>query len=461
MSQSNKKSILFLIVFALVSIGLTFLAVTIVNKGNHKVVEKGNDPSVGEDKKEVIKSDGLGIKSLDEKYQLNDLHFILKEEKQLDKIESIDRYPIEIRYYEIEGLKDKSIQKSINQKIKDTVYSSIHKERLEDGEFDYIDVEAYIESSYANVLSIEISSSADCIYDINELIENGYNKKSDQKTVYLNFDLNTGNEISFTDLFTNDASLRTILSQSAYYTFAQEYLYDEEYFNEDLTVDMDDVDYSSIEDRVLKVLQNFDSSKNYPFFFSEAFIVVEIAGETISIDMRNFADQIAIYHRFLSTENLFEEDTSQILYVFVDAYPLYDAYKRIDELADNYFLETQVVLEDASIPPSEYEEYILEVKNIAQETQKYLNDHPDEAIVLAISSSVYEDENGEITHDMITVTAKMSKDYYEKTFAGKVKEWERGDKYDGSFIGASLISFLMDEENDPNISVVVNGLEGY
>lgn len=434
MFQLNKKNIVFLSFFTIICIAITALAIFVTN--NIEILPTTFN----------IKSDGLGIKSLEDRYSIQPLEIISKEE-------IIEDLPVQINYFEIDGLKNKSIQDKINKEIKNVAFSKYNQDELDENNVRNLYIYVGCMGNFANVLSVVIYKN----------VTNYDGEFFDDAAIGLNFDLNTGKKLEFKDLFTNDANLKSIISTSAYMTFAREYLdyypddYEEEYWDGDMTK----IDYSNIEDKVLKVMQNFDKTVNYPFYFDEKNIFVNINGEEIRIEMYNFYNQIAIYNRYLTKDNIFNSLSETELYVFMKHEMDYVPYRRVEKINDNLFVDLQIFswLGSDVNANLDLEKYKKEMNKQVLLAEEYLANHKDEAIVLAFEKmiiiDVYTDDMAE--ENFIT-TATMSKDYFAKTFFPSILNWEQTSTLWDSSLAFNL---YYTHQDNPNINIKIDFPEGY
>lgn len=460
MSRSNKKSILFLSIFTLICVVITAGAITVTNNALSKQAEQEPDPpkeTVNTTEPVTVEPDGLGLKSLEERYAIQHLNIIYKEEYPEGLVDG--ESPVQISYIQIDGLRNIDVQNKINNEIKSVALSQYEKGELKNNNLEYAYVNAYRMGDFANVLSVRVSKDA-------------YGAEAENQTykfIGLNFDLSTGEQISFWDLFTNDANLKSIISQSAYMTFARQYLGyypdsseddDFDYFNWD--GDMNDIDYSEMEDRVLKVMQDFDKNASYPFCFDEKNIFVNINGEEIIINMRDFYNQIAIYNRYLTEENLFNTESTNDIYVFMQAAEWCFPYRRVEKIGDNLFVDLGVLswLNDDATAALDIESYKNEMEKQVASAKEYLDSHRDKAIVLAFQKYLSGDEEIASEENFI-LTVTMSKEYFDKTFFPFVLDWEQ-NSIEISLGDTNLATFLYDrKKNDKNIKMEIDFPEGY
>ncbi len=315
-------------------------------------------------------------------------------------------------------------------------------------------------SSFSNTLSIKISK------------EYRYENKSEEEEDFigLNYNLKTGEQIKFSDLFTNDAGIKNIISQSAYHTFATEYLYKYAqiiYSDEEISWDgdMNNIDYSEIEDRILKVLQHYNKNNNYQFCFDEREVYVIIGNEVIEIEMRNFYTQIAIYNRYAKYDEIFEEEPTKQFLVFVLKDDSGTMYRRVEKIGDNLFIDVQIVnwAEEDKKQFVKPEKYIQDVEKEIKECEDYVNSNKDSAIVFAFLEDLsYNETDKKVDNTIYKAKATMAKQYYQDTYLEKVLDWEQTEKLEPDYTGIHLVTLLNDSsENDKNLKVdMVNpGLE--
>ena len=196
-----------------------------------KEVEPKDEPT------NIITKDVSGI---DKKgtYNQNDLKL---EEKR------ITREKAEITYFEIYGLKNKIIQDSINDEIRETALN-YYKEDIKDlNEVINVSVRMNKMANYSNVLSIEL-------YYVAKKDDNGDGLYDGFKG--LNYDLTTGEKISFEKIFTSDAPMQDILRQSAYYSFVEN-----GELEMNLAGDLIVKDYNDIEDKVIEFLDLYKNKE--------------------------------------------------------------------------------------------------------------------------------------------------------------------------------------------------------
>lgn len=365
-NQFAKKTILFLLIFSIICVGIT--AFLIYQKENSNVLEKVENKSENNEniikkeknnKKQVEKCEGL--KAKDDTYKINNLKII---EKSIEEDSKLN-----INYFEIDGLKDLRLQQKINDRVKNTVMSMYIPEELEDKNIVSIFITARLEANYGNVLSIDIQKSTTYLQH-NDI----YNEEET-----ININLINGEDITFEELFLKDAPIKNILSQATYESLIEEVPFDED---EVFLSDMSKKDYSEVEDELFLVMQYYNSHEKIKFSFSYNYISVSIREHLIIINMEEFYDQIAIYTRYKDAKNIYDGkyDNSQEILVFTcEPDSSIYSYYNLEKVSDNLFVKIEI-----KKPEEEYSGvYVKELEkcksNIIKRIEEYKNSNDGKA----------------------------------------------------------------------------------
>ena len=316
-----------------------------------------NDTDIKDFIKMVLNVKEIDRVKLSDRYYINNLCFNQIADDRGDIIYSSDdgtynQNFIEITYYEIDGLKNKEIQNKINEDIKNHVYEEL------DSINEYIDlngsdniysisINTSIYGSYSDVLSITISKYVN-------FKSNEENETIDNYT-YLNYRLDTGEYIKFEDCFTDDASIKNILTRSFYNERVWSYVENingTEYTKDDYTaidedgreiygINMDKRNYGEIEDDLFKLVLDYEKNKgNIKFSFSESYINCSFAEHFVNIPMYDYYEYIDIAKKYLSRETLYEEgNLEKINYIY--SVPIDSATDCFDFISSNKFLSFQ------------------------------------------------------------------------------------------------------------------------
>lgn len=392
MFKSTKSKLIFVTIFSLICIITTALLIM------YKEIDINNE----QDDNEIILStqktelnnieQGIDLKG---KYNQNDIEIIGKQASQ-DKIE--------FSYFQIEGLKNKTIQNKINKEIENITLNS-YKEKINLANVNNLSVSTSCTANYGNILSLNVY----CWGRANENIE-------DQNTDIIdiekgiNFDLNTGNVIEFKQFFTNNAPMEDIIRKCAYNSILRD--------RAELTLSQEMVvnNYGNIEEDIAMVMEAYKRNKIEQFYCTTSDIILMIDDISIDIPMIDWANYIVIYNKFLSEESLYEDDNIGYnnLYTLttrqVDSYYYYTNYQN----ESNYFID--IFFEWQEDNASEFEKELVanKIKSIEEEISRLK--------VLANQNT----QNFYILNYKITVD-----DYYDDfTKQNLIKCEERGNYYE-------------------------------
>lgn len=317
MFKTTKSKIIFVIVFSTICIIITSLAV-MYNKIEIETISEEENPVEKVKEKDVL---GIDLKGT---YNQNDIKI------ENRKYGSED---VEIEYYQISGLKDKTIEEKINKDLEHVALND-YKNKIQDlSEVKTLSVSMWNSGNFANTLSINVSFFA---------------QKSDEtfieKSESLNYDLTTGNQITIDKLFTSDAPMEDILRNSAYYSLVTRNI--EESLQGDLTVK----DYGDLEDEIFMFIDLYQKGKITDFYYTPKYIYIPYGENIITIDMQKYPEYIAIYNRYLSDVKIYEINDIGIKKLYTlsdrdkDAY-----YYQNHQKEDNYYIDITLQLFEENI----------------------------------------------------------------------------------------------------------------
>lgn len=469
MSELNKKEkkpfklkvwMLFLI-YLVVALSITFLLVFINKSAKENTdLETEVSPIIDENKEleEVRKI------TLKDKYAVNNLkietisedygEIVAEYDFNNDSIfEDIDKR-ITIDYIQISGLKDKNVESKINKIIKDRV-EEFKAEYMQEDKYPG-KVNIYIStysSGYANTLSVSVQAIAyeditrgDSFYWESEClsyVEDAYN-----------FRLDTGEEFSFEEIFTKDADINHILSQSIYENLVSSFKYvepteDGEYIWD---LDMDNVDYGQIEVDLVREINRFKRNKdNLVFTLSNRYINIHYPTDNpddytalLFIDMYDFVEYIGIYTRFLTDESLFEGgDLEAKTYVF--RYCVEDEYAsgmQYEEISNN------VLVQMSSYAGVGYEQQVEERKS---KVKNYIIRNAEKDKVYIYGIYVSAEFNWEVANGNVQIMSKKfyeeNKDYILRYLDNSYETYEE-PMYDTEQIENRYFDIRFDENNN-------------
>ena len=294
-------------------------------------------------KKDMI--EGIDLKG---KYNQNDLKIISKQ---------ASTEKIEFSYFQIDGLRDKTIQDNINKEIERLTLNS-YKEKINIDDVVNLSVSTSCTANYGNIISLNLycwgrfdASKTDEQTEIID-IEKG-----------VNFDLNTGNKIEFNEIFKTNAPMKDIIRKSTYYSILRDKA------ETNLSYEMIVNDYGNIEEDLAYVMEQYLRGKITEFYCTTSDIIILFDDMRIDIPMQDFADYIVIYNKFIKNEDLYEDDDIGIgnLYTLTtrqnDSYYYYTNYQN----EANYFIDIFVEWQEEN--KTDFEKKLVEnkIKDIEEE----------------------------------------------------------------------------------------------
>lgn len=323
-NSSAKKTLVGLLIFGIVCVAITYACIymTLENRKQTKdEFAKQNDTEIVE-AKDNKKTKNKVLKLID-KSNLNGIAENQEKEHYGDVVDYYEynntySYKLEVDYFTISGLKDRNVQATINQAIQDKVDELKEKymSELDNKDIDRISITATMWGNYADVLSVRIDDYVHYDYDDDDYENDTY----DINYYGLNFSLKDGERLQFKDIFWEDSPIKTILSQSAYKSFAWDYAFelDENAWENGWDWNMDHVDYSEVESRVYNYMYKYNKNPDIEFYFTTSQVQIPYGkNEQISIDMADFYEYIGIYTKYKSEKNLYEDNSNQKeFYVF-------------------------------------------------------------------------------------------------------------------------------------------------
>ena len=279
MFKTTKSKLIFVIIFSIICITITTF---LVLYKNIDIEDKNSD--VEEQVAENKEKDFSGI-DLKGKYNQNDIAI---EKKKATKEK------VEINYCQISGLKDKNIQDKINKEIEQVALNSYKDKVKELNEVVNVNVNVWNFANFANTVSFYVDYYA----KIDDDTDNCY-----QGQFGLNYDLTTGNKITLDKVFTSDAPIENILSNSAYYSLV--HTRTEENLSGDFVVN----NYGDIEEEILEIINLYKENKLLEFYYTPNNIsIIYEDNKVINIKMKDYAEYIAIYNRYLTSEEIYESN---------------------------------------------------------------------------------------------------------------------------------------------------------
>ena len=412
MFKTTKVKIIFVFIFSIICIIITALLILYQNID----IEEKNEEIVQESTKE---DSGKHVSSIDLKgtYNQNDLSI---EEK------AITQEKIEIRYLQISGLKDKTVQDKINKEI-EQIAINCYKEKVKDlNQIINIQVGMWEASNFSNTISFELSYTAKIDDD-----DDGYY----QGFLGLNYDLNTGNKITIDKVFTAGAPIENILRQSAYHSLIQNRTED------NLAGDFVVSDYGNIEDEMAEFVKLYKDGKITEFYYTPMNVNIYYKeSQVITINMEDFAEYIALYNRYPNEESIFENNKIGLKNLYTLTRRYNDVYYYTNyQNESNYFIDISIDFQ--STPDDEFAKKIIQNKitDIEKEIEKVKQkviENSNNFYILNYYISVYTGEESSIQETLTSCfergnTYVMTVNDFKQNIEPIIIEYNRRDENGG------------------------------
>ena len=353
--KENKISKRFIIIYTLFIIALIYVtalgiyfSIDKINNTDQTLLESVIS-NVVEEKKKIAQDTKYAINSFDETYDFNSLLIIdtFDIDGRISTENNIPNPTYRIHFIQIDGLKNKDIQYRINEKLKQKAYTLAFYDSF---------VDTNVTANFANMLSVLISS------------EKGVET--------LNIDLSTGNEIPFNDIFISSATINAYLSNALYKTLAWSNLQ-----SGIDTIDMNQIDTSDYEDKFMMLINNYKNNiDNIKYTISPNAIdvyglidknildVENVQKMSIHIDLIDYINEIAMYKKFLSERNIYDDDSIGIKNTIVFTNNIVANNENISKISYNK-LQNNIFIEEYLFGDYEQPEY-----DAAKEYIKKLSD---------------------------------------------------------------------------------------
>ena len=426
MFQSNKRLIIIFIIVWLFLLSITVLGVLYLNN-----------------KKSVIDNNQVATYNTRSYYSFYDDNNINIKLLYADKTKNHQAYG----YIKIDGLKNTQIQNKINKEIYDYTLNEINNKAT--------NIYPRVKLNAFNILSVYISSS----------------KETESKYMAFNYDLNTGNQIKFTDLFTNTANLSSIIYDGVYNKLSTDISFSilslerqikaAEIYNENGMESQwyngNDVaklkkektekeqELNNIEDTALNETRKIINSNNISFYLTNYGIIIFKPTDNYEITLKaeKNMEYFAYYEKYLNNKSLYKENNIGKKHIFLSGKNNNDlSYNRVEELDDYALIDFEKWYDYNEDEISYMDKLINEYKNkLDKNIFSYLN----------INSYYYKAMNSNIgSIDGYITLCKMSKDYYKDNYKKKLFKTKLDTEYSNN-------SFYNDEKND-NIKCTTNKL---
>ena len=289
--KRNKSMIYIIIaciVFAIICISVTAFLIWQRNNTNADYAKK---QSIEKTKQAMEK---MKVGGLADRYKENDIDIIYYLEhigqtrnNILEQDEKTTK--LTIKNMAIKGLKDKNIENKINSKISEEMVKLYTNEEINNPNVDYVNITGYVVGNYSNTISIYIIKSKQIVGEPTE----------EKRGKSINVDLNTGEEITFEDLFLPGASVKNVLSQVVYDNLTSQYIKNGIVIN-------NSIDLTGIEDEVYAILRKYHKGVIKEFYYNSNTICFAIGNDWYSFPMWKYYEKIGIYNRYNISGNIYD-----------------------------------------------------------------------------------------------------------------------------------------------------------
>lgn len=374
-SKNPNKLVRFIFIYTIFIVTMTAILILLNYNYNINVFEyfsklkiKNNDTNLYENhtKKQIedeeVSYDAIKRTTLLDKYYINNIE--LEANKltygnivDYDTYDGNPIYKANVEYVQISGLKDKEIQNKINIAIEEKAKSLVIDEEIYDDSIETINIIAGTEGDYSTADLLSLPVTKEIKYKENR----GHDEELYVATYCpsINYRLDNGEEIKFEDLFTKDASIKNILTQTIYNSLAFDYGFNEENGDGNL----DEVDYGKIENDLYNIINSFNNQREKVFWFNQENISIMINNTFYSIKNADFIDYINI-NNITNTKNSIYENGDNPKINFVFSIPFMSSLEYFDKVSNkeylsifNWYRFAGKIMEDNSDIDTSYSDY--------------------------------------------------------------------------------------------------------
>ena len=368
------------------------------------------------------KANDVKYKGIDKngKYYLNPIDIKYPKIEKANPYSGVDyaKFPYinqGIEYVQIDGLKNQEVEDKINKDIKEQIekFTNDCLKEVKEEEKQDIYQEITILSNFNNVLSM--------------VDEMGYSK---ERTLYLNYDLNTGNKIEPEDIFQFDDMAKEL--KEIVRTDIVSY---EEHMKE---AHSDDPHFKPLTDeeinKIIDTMYNEFTSENGKFGFTPSNVFIFSEQGIDSIGFETCIDNTIIYNRFVGSEDIYDGKYKKVGPFYNLTHEISTRSKILEE-ADNYYINasvsafrysqpnvTDAILNDAD---KKMREDVEEFKKMAAKDKDHFYIYNSAYYMPIVDGDTFgalDQSNQGIVHT-ITETLKTTKEEYENTIKDNIMDF--------------------------------------
>lgn len=298
--------LIFLCIFTVVAISVTYLSIENINEKNKLKIENSESDKEKNTENIYIKTE----KCIDlyGTYDQNDLMIN----------ELVEDYNgVKIKIPKIEGLKNNKVQDKINDELYRRFYELVNKyQKVNYANF-------YTRANFANVISISFHVA----------------DENNNEQLYLNYNLVDGEELKLENLFIKGADIKEIVRNAFYKELSRQNVY-----GEDAQIHGDDNIVFPDEIKLYKAVKGYMDNEDKVFSFTPSEICFYYEDYVACAKMVDIYDKISIYSKYLTDESLYIRDDIGYKNIFTCATGTYDAFEKIEYeyLGDNFWYDLTV-----------------------------------------------------------------------------------------------------------------------
>jgi len=330
----------------------------------------------------------------------------------------------------ISGLKDKTVENKINNRIMQTA------SRLNDGVSGQNDIHMEIAANYFNVLSFYLDLS---------------DNNGDRHYEYFTFDLNTGDELHFDDLFSANINLTSLLFKDFYDSLATKIQFAKLYANQRLAAEpyfpdpsqcamqycplpgetYDDLrrliteyddQIANIEQVATKAIQDYLAGEKQFYLNASGPVFILSDGTAVTMELKDNIRYAVYLKNYRSMDSIYEDESIAMTNQFFTQNP--SAYARyVNEETDTYLFTYVTDSDGDSISQQALQNYVKD-KGLSAPSDAEKFRH------ISASGHVFQDDKVRSGYLTICVN-ETDKSYYDSTYRKSIidngfqQDWSR------------------------------------
>lgn len=421
--------IIFIFIVLILVCVVTYLAITQKRNGTEITNETNKNTNIQND----IKAEEVSkYKTID----VNGIYYSNPIDVQEIQFEDDRVNTGKVKSYEIDGLKDKTVEEKINNKIKEEQRKLIAEaiEELKIKNPTLLNTYVFLQGNFANLISIEIMADVS--------VDGGFDGKS-HFAKWLNYNLIDGEELKITDVFKSKKSATQFMLKTLYNKMAEDYVtYDEK--RNDL---IQDKNSKYIEEDMYALISKMQRDEYIDFGISPSKIYIrdEVNYYYLEIPFQDYADIIIIYDRFSTNKDLYDGTYDKVGPFMTMTTENFCKYK-IFENKENCYIDMSYLKFENNIPEKRIEETINYMNKIVSEFKDTAKQDTNHFYVLCAS---YYDTGDNATNNAYVFGTRYeletTKIKFENTILPESLKYRREDNYEDIMGGFTCLSWIDNE----------------